>query len=165
MKLKLNFREPPCGWSLATKTLLIMKLSIALLTITCLQVQATGFGQKITLNEKNAPLAKVFKLIYKQSGFYIFYKDELLKQAGNPNISIQVHDVSIEEALNRCLTNLPLTYSIVENTIIVKPKREPPPAVTASPVPTASVTGVIKDEQGNPLPGVSVKNKIGRAHV
>jgi hypothetical protein len=78
MKLKVNFRVSPCRYTLPTKTclparqaLLIMKLTIVLLVAACLQVQATGFAQKISLNEKNAPLAKVFKLIRKQTGYYI----------------------------------------------------------------------------------------------
>lgn len=167
MNLKCISRvhPPGMGWSLFTKTclparqaFLIMKLSIVLLITACLQVQAAGFAQKISLNEKNTPLASVFKQIRKQTGYYIFYKDEVLKQAGNPKITIQVNNVTVEEALSQCLSNLPLTYSIVEKTIIVKPKSDPP-AVAETPAPRATITGVIKDENGNPLPGVSIRNK------
>src|SRR5690349_15369271 len=120
MKLKVNFRVPPGAWTLPTKTFLIMKLTIVLLITGCLQLHATGYAQKISLNEKNASLEKVFKSIRKQTGFYIFYKDDVLKQAGK--VTINVSNVSIEEALNQCLHNSTLTFSIVEKTIIVKPK-------------------------------------------
>ncbi len=49
-----------------TKTLLVMKLTAFLLLAACVQVSAKGFGQTISLYEKNAPLEKVIQQIKKQ---------------------------------------------------------------------------------------------------
>lgn len=136
--------------------LLIMRLTVVLLIAGCLQIHAEGHAQKISLNEKNAPLQKVFKAIQKQSGFRFFYKDELLRQAGK--IDINVRNASVEEVLDRCFRDIPLTYSIIEKTIIVKQKIMPS-VIEVEAAPTAEINGLIRDPDGKPLAGVSIKNK------
>lgn len=135
--------------------LLTMRLTAVLLIAATFQMHAEGHAQKISLNEKNASLQKVFKAIQKQSGFHFFYKDELLSAAGK--VDINVRNASVEETLDQCLKDLPLTYSIIEKTIIIKQKASPPPAPDLTPV--AEITGVIKDQEGRPLAGVNIRNK------
>lgn len=56
------------------KILLSMKLTILLLFVAFLHVNAGSFAQKnITLNEKNASLQKVLKAIKSQSGYNVFF--------------------------------------------------------------------------------------------
>lgn len=140
------------------KTLLIMKLTAILLFAACMQVSATGFSQKITLSQNNVSLKKVFKEIENQSGYQFFYRDKLLRQAGD--VSIHVTNASIEEALNECFKNQPLTYSILDKIIVVKAKPTEPVAMQAlavlPAVPLNIISGTVKDEKGNPLAGVSV---------
>ena len=157
MKLKVNFRVPPCAVPLLSQTLTIMRLTIVLLIAACLQVRAESYAQKISLSEKNASLEKIFKAIQKQTEFRFFYKDELLKKTGK--VDINVKDVSVEEVLDLCLRNLPLTYSIVEKTIIVKEKAAPVPPPDAVPEPYAEISGTVKDNEGKALAGASVRNK------
>jgi len=145
-----------------TKTLLVMKFTAIILLSTCLVANARGYSQ-ITLNEKNASLQKVFKQIQKQSGYYFLYSYELLQQSGKVNID--VHGVSLEQALDECFKNKPLTYVIVEKTIVVKPK-EPASnvsnaekTVSIKMVPPLIVKGRVADEKGKPLAGVSIQLK------
>lgn len=132
---------------------LIMKLTAVLLLSACLQVSANGFSQDITLSEKNVSLQKVFKQIHKQTGYQFFYQDEMLNKVGR--IDINVKDVPLEKVLAICFKDLPLSYSIANNTITVKRKTEvdvvqnPPPAFI-------DIRGTIKNAQGDPLAGVSV---------
>jgi len=84
MQLKLLFR--------------IMKLTATLLLVACLQVSAAGFGQLITLSERNAPLQKVFAEIKKQSGYTFAYTESTLATAHD--ITIQVKDATLEQVLN-----------------------------------------------------------------
>ena len=100
-----------------------MKFTAILLFAACLQVSATGYSQ-VTLSEKNVPLQKVFKQIQKQTGYDFLYSVELLQQAGK--ISIDVRNVSVDKALEQCLEGKPLSFSIVERTIVIKPKEEVP---------------------------------------
>src|SRR5580700_3299586 len=105
-----------------TKTLRIMKLTAILFLAGFLQVSAHGYSQTVTLNEKNAPLQKIFKEINRQTGYQFFYRDEVLDQAGK--IDISVSNMPLEDVLVICFKNLPFTYSIVEKTIVVKKKEE-----------------------------------------
>jgi TonB-dependent starch-binding outer membrane protein SusC len=133
-----------------TKTLRIMKLMAFILLAGFLQVSAHGYSQTVTLNEKNAPLQKIFKEINRQTGYQFFYKDEVLDQAGK--INIRVSNMPLEDALAICFKNLPFTFSIVEKTIVVKKKEEfaPPPI---------DVHGRVTDSLGNPIQGASVTVK------
>ncbi len=73
-------------------------------------------------------------------------------------MTIVVKNAPIDEVLVECLRDLPITFSIVNKTIVVKEK----PAV-AEPVATApppdDIHGRVTDSLGNPLVGASVTVK------
>lgn len=139
-----------------TKTLLLMKLTAIIMLATCLTASAEGFSQ-ITLKEKNVPLQKVIKKIQKQSGLDFLYNFDLLQQQGNVNV--ELHNVSLQEALEACLKDKALTYSIVDNTVVIQPKKdnvEKTESVPLPPPPPIEIKGIVKDESGRPLQGASV---------
>jgi TonB-linked SusC/RagA family outer membrane protein len=138
-----------------TKKLLIMKLIVIFTLGACLQVSARGYAQTVTLSEKNASLEKIFREVKKQTGYDFFYESKLLKEA--KKVDITVSNASLEQVLAICFKDQPLSFSIVEKTILVKPKTAPefaPPEETAAPPDT--VRGHIVDEKGNPIAGVSI---------
>ncbi len=143
----------PPGRKSIVKALLVMKLMSVFLLAICLQVSARGVSQTITLSEKKITLQKVFKKINQQSGFRFFYKDALLDKAGK--IDIHVKNAPLQQVLDICLQNLPVTYSVIEKTIVIKEKavtaEEKKPAVTF-----AEIRGVVRDEKGEPIAGVSI---------
>jgi len=141
----------PC---IKNKALLIMKLSIILLVATILQASASGYAQKITLSEKNAPLEKVLKSIGEQSGYDFFYNSKVIKQA-NP-VSINVLNTELEEVLKQTFKGQPFIYSINEKIIIIKPK---PVETQPQSIPIIKVSGVVTDSKGVTLPGASVRIK------
>ena len=148
MKLKVLCSPPTISRGVHTKTLLIMKFTAILLFVACLQVSAKGYTQ-ITLSEKNVPLQKVFKQIQRQTGYDFLYSVELLQQSGK--VSIDVHNVSIEEALKQCLKDKPLAYSIVERTIVIKPveiNSELDIAIEPPPPPLIDLRGRVVNEKG-----------------
>src|SRR6185312_5484341 len=82
-----------------------------------------------------------------------FYEDEILNKAGRVNI--EVKNVPLQKVLAICFKDAPLTYSIENNAIIVKPKNES--FVYDSQQPNfMNIKGSVKDQKGNPLAGVSV---------
>src|ERR1700759_1704481 len=83
------------------KTLLVMKLTVLLITVVCLHVTAATYAQKVTLNEKNATLDKVFDDIKKQSGYIFFYNNEVLNGIGR--VSINIKDATLQQALDQVL--------------------------------------------------------------
>src|SRR5215208_1081594 len=139
---------------LPKQTLLVMKFTAIFLFVICLQASAKGYSQ-ITLSEKNAPLQKVFKQIHKQSGYDFLYSYELLQLAGR--ISIDVRNVSLQQALELCLKDKPLAYAIVEKTIVIKPRESV--ITTENPTPPIDVQGRVVNENGEPIVGVTVTVK------
>ena len=138
----------------------VIKLTMFLLLAIIVQASAKTYSQKITLAEDRAPLARLFREIKKQTGYQFFYKDELLQQAGK--VSIHVKEVSIEEALQACFRDQPLSYTIIEKTVVIKRKEAP----MTIPPPPVEIKGNVTDEQGKPIQGVSILvkgTKIGAA--
>ena len=129
-----------------------------LLLAVCPQAGASGYAQQITLSETNVSLKKIFKEIERQSEYHFFYKDKLLKQAGS--VSVNVRNATVEEVLDQCFKEQPLTYAILEKIIVIKEKKlytlpasAPIEHISA---PSNIIGGSVKDAQGNPLAGVSV---------
>src|SRR5258706_11237586 len=103
-----------------TKTLLIMKLTAIILLSACLGASAKGHSQQITLQEKNAPIQKVFEKIQNQSGFIFWYEDKLLQKAKPVDIAVQ--NASLEHTLQLLFKDQPLAYEIIGKTIAIKEK-------------------------------------------
>ena len=140
-----------------SKTMRIMKLTAILLLTACIHVSARGFAQKITLSEKNISLPKVLKKISAQSNYLFFYDQDLLKKA--QPIDIHVKDADLDEVLAICFRDQRLEYTITNKIIVIKPKEETSDVVTP-PAPTfLDISGTVKDENGRPLAGASVKLK------
>jgi TonB-linked SusC/RagA family outer membrane protein len=130
-----------------------MKATILLVVIACLHASAGTMAQKVTLSGRNMLLDNVFKQIHDQTGYQFFYREDLLKQA--PLVSIEVKNASIDETLKECLAGLPVTYSIVEKTIVIKPATAVP-TVEAPLLPPVDVEGTILDESGKPVANASI---------
>ncbi len=134
-----------------------MKLTIVLMTVACLQVQARGHAQKISLSEQNASLENVLQKIKKQAGLHLVYRDEWMGKAAK--VSLNLKNVSVNEALNACFRKQSLTYEVVGNTIVVKgvdSAKDNVARQASAAMPDVTVSGKVKDENGEPLENVSV---------
>ncbi|MGN6399394.1 MAG: SusC/RagA family TonB-linked outer membrane protein [Flavisolibacter sp.] len=133
-----------------------MKLIILFTTVVCLQAWSTGHAQSISLSLKAAPLEKVFSEVRKQSAYrFVYTKEEL--SAAHP-VSIDVKAATIEQVLQICFLDQPLSYTIVENHVIVKKKKDVA-GNSAIAFPTITVKGRIVNEKGEPLEGISIRIK------
>jgi hypothetical protein len=103
------------------KTLLIMKFTLLLL-IVCLQANARGFTQTLTLNFNSAPLQQVFTEIEKQSGYSFVYGKEQLQKA--KKVTLDVKEVNIENVLTLLFKDQPLTYTISGRYISIREKKD-----------------------------------------
>jgi TonB-linked SusC/RagA family outer membrane protein len=137
------------------KTIRVMKLTIFLLTVGCLHLSAKSFSQRINLNETNAPLSSVIKSIEKQSGYKFFYDNRLVKPAGKVTVSLK--EATLEQALLQVLKGKSLTFSIMDQTVALKYKEES--LINSFFATYDRVNGKVSDENGLPMPGVSVKIK------
>ncbi|MEO6524245.1 MAG: TonB-dependent receptor [Mucilaginibacter sp.] len=129
-----------------------MKLTLFFLIAVLLHVQANTYGQKINIKLNNAPLEKVFEEIALQTGYNFLYNDNLLKKT-HP-IHLTLTNANLNEVLDKSMAGQPVTYTISQNTIVIKKRLEIKKKLVL-----IDVSGKVLDKQGQPLPGVSVKLK------
>ncbi|MEO7767573.1 MAG: carboxypeptidase-like regulatory domain-containing protein, partial [Ferruginibacter sp.] len=136
-----------------------MKLTAVFLLAITMNVSATGYSQNVTLNFSHASLEKIFKEVRKQTGYVFFYKTAILK--GIPVIDVSVKNADIQQAMDACLAHLPLTYAIIDKTIVVNLKVSSREEKVAEKSPPADieVNGKVATDAGVPLAGASVKLK------
>lgn len=136
-----------------------MKTIILLTIITSLLTGTQCYSQTITLSLKNVSLEKTFKEIRKQTGYSFVYTREQINNS-NP-VSINIKDASIEQALDICFNNQPLTFVIDSKHVIVKDK--PQKTNSLSSTIGLEITGIVINEQNEPVVGATVS--IGNSNI
>lgn len=130
-----------------------MQLTTIVLLAACLQVSASSYAQKVSISGNNMSITKVFNEIRKQTGYNFIYANENLALASN--VTIHAKNASLDEVLNTCFANQPLTYKIDDKIIIVKLKNILPGTQLLSRI---EVSGTVTDSAtGKPLAGVTIK--------
>ena len=133
-----------------------MRLTTVILIAALMQVSAAGLAQKITISKKQADLRAVLKALRTQSGYNFVYADNVLSQAKPVDISVKAAD--FKDVLAQIFANQPLTYKIDNNVIIVQIK---PTVLTQPGRKNIRVSGVITEEEGNPLQSAGIRAKGG----
>ncbi|WP_407429798.1 TonB-dependent receptor [Arcticibacter sp.] len=129
-----------------------MKLVSLLLLGTMLHASAAAFGQKISINVKQASIQDILVDIQKQTSYDFLYNNAHLKGLGTIDISLQNKDVV--EVLNTVLTPRGLVYVLENNMVLIKSRTEMRnTAETAQTV----IEGYVKDEFGSLISGATVK--------
>lgn len=135
----------------------IMQLIVILLLGAFLQVNANVYAQAtVTLSEKNVPLEKIIKSIERQTGYVFMYESKLTQVL--KRVTIEVKDATIAQVLDICFKDQPISYNIVDKTIIVKRRdlqqsNEP----TTQKKNAIDVKGRIVDKNGDPISGATVR--------
>jgi len=128
-----------------------MKLTFFLIVIFNLQSLANVYSQqKVTINTNSADFKKVIADIQKQTSYHFVFSERKIPLARNIAIHVQNEDVTT--VLNQLLANSDFTYVQLDNNLIVITNKN-------EVVSNSVVTGKVTDEQGQPLPGVSIKVK------
>src|SRR5580692_9000100 len=100
------------------KILLRMKLSIALLLLTFLQVSAKVHSQdKLTLAVKGISWEKFFEILQKKSDYTFLYKDDVLPR--KEKIDVTAVDRTVPQILDKALRNSSLVYRVLANNLVV----------------------------------------------
>ncbi len=131
-----------------------MKLTFLLIMVTCLQLNAEVRSQTVSISGKNISLEKVLSSIEKQSGYYLFYKYNELKTA-RP-VSLDLNNVTVAKALELSFKDQPFEFVIDDKTIIITKRNSD---LKNPSLIFLDVSGKVTDENGNPLPGATIKVK------
>jgi TonB-linked SusC/RagA family outer membrane protein len=135
-----------------------MKLTAVFIIVAFVNVSAKTYSQNINIHQTHISVGKILKLIKKQSGYNYLYDEDAVAKTNK--VDIDVANATVEEALSQCFKGQPLTYKIIQQTIVIKAKNETPEKTEVA---TIKVQGTVTDEKGLPLPGVSIKVKNGNA--
>lgn len=160
MKLNAFKLGMPNLW-LPPKLLLIMKMVIIIMISTFLQVSASSFGQKVTLTENNISLEKLFKQIRKQTGFDFIFDTRIMKSA--KTIDVKFLNEDLTSVLKQSLSGQNMTFEIREHSIVIKEKERSFLNDLINSFTAIDIKGKILDENGNPVPGASIKIKENNA--
>jgi len=139
---------------------LIMRINLVVFLVSLISIQLcaeTGYGQLISLSEKNTTLSKVFSAIEKQSGYFFFWQGEDLSSI---KVSVSLKNAKLKEALDEVLKNVPYTYSISKKSVVVQRKEEKGVVdKMKNSFQDKSVQGHVVDEKGQPLSGAAISVK------
>ena len=104
--------------------------------------------KKVTISMKNATLETILAEINRQTGIdYGFQSNGAVDK--NRRFTLEVKDVTVDEALKTLLKDSPYDYVLEKNRVVIVVKE-------AKPVQLVAVTGRVVDEKGNPIPGATV---------
>lgn len=141
---------------LLKQMLSVMKLTVFLTFIALTQLRAEGVSQSITISAHNISLEKIFREVQKQTGFnFLCIKEQL---ADTHTLDLQVKDLPLKDVLAMSFKDQPLTYTIINKTIIVSRRETPDDRIRFLPPPLIHITGAVIDSAtGSPLVGVTIQ--------
>ena len=123
-----------------------------LLFFCLLMMQAPSFAQnsaKITIQKKNISVIEALKEIEKQSDYSVGYNDSQLKN--KPVLNLDLKAATLEYALSQILRGSGFTYQFKDKYIMIIPDKK------LKETPTKKVSGIVIDENNEPLIGVNIK--------
>ena len=132
-----------------TKLFMVIKLTILLTVVVCIPGVCISPGAEDHAPSKKRPLAEVLSDIKAQVGSTFFYDNIVLKRA-RP-VSIDIENASLNSALAEVFKNQPLTFVIIDNTVVISPKTEI--------LINLKIEGQVRNENGDLIPGATVKIK------
>ncbi len=140
-----------------------MKFLGLFLCLSASQLVANVYSQvvKVSVEVNNASLEQVIRLLEKESEYLFLYEDAQIEHV--KGLEFSFNNEELKTILDKCLQNTGLTYKLMNRTIVILRKE---PEKQTETVEKVIVRGVVKDEKGQTLPGVSVvlkETKIGVA--
>lgn len=141
------------------KALLVMRFTLFLIMVTVLQVSAKSYAQQVTMDMKNVSIDQVFKEIMAQTGYNVLWQPDKLKS--ERHVTVNFKNATIETVLDQVLKGQPFGYTITNKTIIIRSNDNHADGnpTDGTPLKKINIQGHIADENGAPLPGVTVKLK------
>ena len=113
-------------------------------------VRAQQAQQTIAVNFRNATVQQVFTWLDNHTHYDFVYNNSQIESL--PRVSIQMNNTTVVEVMKHCLRNSSLSYQIRGNMVVIRPSDE----IKKGTEEAVQFSGVVYDENGLPLAGVSV---------
>ncbi len=149
--MNIFYRRPSIAAASWQKLLKIMKVTVFLLFVGIMQIHAAAYSQNTyNINEQNTSVKQMFKRIEKTGKYTIFYRLDQVNL--DQKVDINATNAPVEELMKQILKNQPLAFQVIGDVIVIKP-------IQKGAIISLTITGIVTDEKGLPLPGVTVKLK------
>ena len=110
-------------------------------------------NKMVTLQMRGATLEEVIQSLKIQTDFGFFYNIDNAEIKKIRDVNIDMRDVPLENVLNQVLKGTGLTYTVLNNVVIIKLKEGKDPDEKKS----VTIRGKVVDKDSLPIPGVTVK--------
>lgn len=124
----------------------------------------SALSQKVTVDIRNEEIKTIFAQLEKQTNARFIFSSKLIQS--DRRASVKVKNGSLSAVLDALLKPLELHYNIKDDLIVIKPDHAPateeavseeiPVVEISAATADKSISGLVKDEAGAGLPGVSV---------
>jgi TonB-linked SusC/RagA family outer membrane protein len=155
---RIPFRAGPPGGGCFYQA---VKVVIFFLSFSLSHLHAKAQTPEITWSGEKVKLMEVFRVIEKQTGFFVICDASLLKHA--KPVSIKAVRQPLKAFIQQVLEGQDLDFTIENNTIVISRKQPAQSASAPKPVQPygslSAVAGIVTDEEGKPLAGASILNK------
>ena len=155
--MKKNHNEKAWFYHAFRKTFLIMRIVLIVLLVSMMQSFASKtYSQNtiVSITEKNTNLEDVLLEIETKTNYRFAYNKNEIKL--NKKVSIDAKDTKLEVVLDELFKNDDIDFEVVGRQIVLT-------KVNTAKVATSSqqntITGIITDSSGEPIPGVTVAVK------
>ena len=168
MKKKFNGRYP--ARSGISKILLKMKLLAMFLLVAFSAFSANSYSQgtKFNFRMNNVTVKDVIQEVEERSEFVFLYNEKDVKLSRKVNL--RVKEETVETILDQVFKGTENSWKVYDRQIVIVKREDDVVAPEALKIPEISsqperksISGIVKDNIGIGLPGVSIE--IGRAHV
>lgn len=157
--MKLKIFNSCGGCRMNQKILRVMKLAILFLMTAIIQVSASTYAQtSISLSARNASMESILKKIKVQSGYSLLFIEEDIRKT--KPVTVNLKNVSLENALQQIFKGQSLSFILELQTIVIKKDKQLNlPVLPKLNQELIDLTGKVLDEQGNGIPGATIKVK------
>ncbi|MCT4587795.1 MAG: TonB-dependent receptor [Carboxylicivirga sp.] len=157
--MKKNYGNPRFNKKRNGKLLLKMKLTVILLLMGYLQLYATAFSQnkKVTLDLKNTTVERVLREIEKSTEVSFLFQRQQINV--DRKVSVNAKEKALLEVLDELFSNTDVSYRLVNKHIILTSNLVDKTTVNTQLNQRITISGLVQDATGEPLPGVNVYPK------
>ena len=150
---KKDYLKRLCFYTWKIRRILSVLFLFVFIGINALRADTIVGKVELNISVKNASILQVFTQIKQQTSFNFVYNDRDISQIGLKTINLK--NVDIVTVLDKCIEGTDLVYEFMGNIVIFKRRAE----MVRDSVKEGKIVGVVKDERGFPLPGVTVQIK------
>ena len=132
----------------------MMKIALVFVFLSVSSLFASVNAQRVSIELKNVSLREIFEQVKKQTGMSFMYSNDDIRHLQKRDFKMT--DADVVTIMEACLKDTGLTFEVVDEVVIVKPAVQ---VMNSVPQKKMVLSGTVKDNRGDVMPGVTVRIK------